>query len=49
MSRRVEYTLIREDAAGGREILQNGPSYLHGITDTWIAPAAPSPPTDLIA
>ena len=23
--------------------------YFHGITDTWIAPGAPSPPTDLMA
>ncbi len=44
---RVEHALVCQDAAGDRELLEY--RYFHGITDTWIAPGAPSPPTDLIA
>ena len=43
---RIEHALVREDPTRGREIFCD---YFHGITDTWIAPGAPSPPTDLIA
>ena len=43
---RIEHALVGEDATRRREIVT---IYFHGITDTWIAPGAPSPPTDLIA
>ena len=53
----VEHALVGENAAGGSEIVEDGRGYghdsvlryCHGITDTWMAPGAPSPPTDLIA
>ena len=34
MARRVEYTLVGKNAAGGREILERRWVYFHGITDT---------------
>ena len=43
---RVEDSQVRQDATGRGEIFEG---YFHGITDTWIAPGAPSPPTDLMA
>lgn len=47
VTRRIEHALVRENAARRREVLEY--RYFHGITDTWMAPGAPSPPTDLIA
>ncbi len=53
----IEHPLIGEDAAGRREVLEHRAfdraartrRYFHGITETWMAPGAPCPPTDLIA
>jgi hypothetical protein len=49
----IEHALIRKDPTRCCKVLKDGPSklgpYFHGITETWIAPGAPSPPTDLIA
>jgi hypothetical protein len=30
----VEHTLVHEDAAGRRELLENRALYVHGITET---------------
>ena len=47
---RIEHSLVGEDATRRGEIVAIYLSiYFHGITETWIAPGAPSPPTDLIA
>ena len=44
----VDELRVREHADGVDESGDYAVA-LHGITDTWIAPGAPWPPTDLIA
>ena len=51
----VKDALVRENPTRDSEILGRDGccghvhAHFHGITETWIAPGAPSPPTDLIA
>ena len=43
----VDHLGVRKHAHGIHELLLQG--HCQGITETWIAPGAPWPPTDFIA